>query len=187
MDRITQFARNHWAKLGLLACLIIAAFWRVDLAAGGGALVFGTLIMTDEQIRYFVKMGLLDAAGGLTIPKVLAKTVAGYAVVAPTLATGDAARSVFTNRGVAGSVTYTLPAPVPALTGLEYEFWGVADQNTVVNAGGAGKGVAFNNAAITTTTCSTAGGKIGVHIRVVCDGTSWLFENDQVGVTYTLA
>jgi hypothetical protein len=105
----------------------------------------------------------------------------------PATSAGDPSRSVFTNRGAAGAVTYTLPAPVQALTGVEYEFWGVAGQNTIVNAGGAGKGVAFNNAAITTVTCSTAGALIGAHIRAVCDGTSWLFENDSVGVTYTLA
>jgi hypothetical protein len=183
MDRITSFARAHWAHLALLVCgIALVLSGHAAWAASGGALVFGGVIATDEQIRYLIKAGLLDAAGGIKGPDAIAKT-ANYALVTGT----DPSSRVFTNRGAAGAVTYTLPAPVPALAGVSYEFFGVAGQNTIVNAGGAGKGVAFNNAAITTVTCSTAGALIGAHIRAICDGTSWLFENDQVGVTYTLA
>jgi hypothetical protein len=187
MDRLTSFFRTHWAALALAACAIaLVATGHLGAALGGGGLIFGGIVATDEQIRYLVKQGLLDAAGGMISPRVAAKT-ANYAMTSSATSAGDPSRSVFTNRGAVGAVTYTLPAPVQALTGVEYEFWGVAGQNTIVNAGGAGKGVAFNNAAITTVTCSTAGALIGAHIRAVCDGTSWLFENDSVGVTYTLA
>jgi hypothetical protein len=186
MTKLFSFAGPCDADRPGRGALVAVLTGHAAAALGGGALIFGGIIATDEQVRYLIKMGVLDAAGGYIAPRVAAKA-ANYAMTSPATSAGDPSHSVFTNRGAAGAVTYTLPAPAQALTGVEYEFWGVAGQNTIVNAGGAGKGVAFNNAAITTTTCSTAGALIGAHIRVVCDGTSWLFENDSVGVTYTLA
>lgn len=94
--------------------------------------------------------------------------------------------SRFTNRGAVGACTYTLPAPAAPLAGLWFEFYGVADQTIIVSAG-AGKGVAFNNAACASLAAQTGGQKIGALIRATCDGTSWLLEGSSVGVTYTVA
>ena len=92
----------------------------------------------------------------------------------------------FTNRGAAGAVTFTLPAPSAALDGWWFEFLSVADQNVIVSAG-AGKGVAFNNAACASLAASTASEKIGALIRAHCDGTSWHLSGLTNGVTYTVA
>jgi hypothetical protein len=83
-------------------------------------------------------------------------------------------------------VTFTLPVITAIMAGLWYEFDGVANQNIGV-AAAAGTVVTFNNAAATSVTASTAGGKIGAHFRAVCDGTSWHVIGDAVGVTYTVA
>lgn len=98
----------------------------------------------------------------------------------------DRPGNVFTNRGATGAVTFTLPAPVAQLAGVSYDFYGVADQNLIVSAG-AGKGVAFNNAACASLAAQTGNQKIGAHIFAYCDGTSWILLGDTVGVTYTVA
>lgn len=91
----------------------------------------------------------------------------------------------FTNRGAAGAVTFTLPNGGSRI-GLEFEFYGVADQTFTVSAG-AGKGVAFNNAACASLACSTGGQKIGALMRATWDGTSWHLTGETNGVTYTVA
>lgn len=91
----------------------------------------------------------------------------------------------FTNRGAGGSVTFTLPAG-GARIGLEFEFLGVADQTIIVSAG-AGKGVAFNNAACASLAAQTGGQKIGALITATWDGTSWHLVGSTIGVTYTVA
>lgn len=91
----------------------------------------------------------------------------------------------FTNRGAAGAVTFTLPGGGTRV-GLEFEFLGVADQTFTVSAG-AGKGVAFNNAACASLACSTGGQKIGALITATWDGTSWHLVGSTIGVTYTVA
>lgn len=141
---------------------------------------FGAVSVTDDFVKYLVKQGFLDAAGGLKINGV-AKT-ADYTIVSAT----DPSSTVFTNRGAGSQVIFALPTPAPALAGVYYDFMGVANQNIVVSCG-AGKGVAFNNAACSSLAASTAGQKIGAHIRAICDGTSWLLIGDSVGVTYTVA
>ena len=82
------------------------------------------------------------------------------------------AGTLFTNRGAAGAVTFTLPAAAAA-PGIEYEFAVFADQNVTV-AAPAGTLVAFNNAAATSIAFSTVAERRGNPIRVVSDGTSWL-------------
>jgi hypothetical protein len=93
----------------------------------------------------------------------------------------------FTNRGAGGSVTFTLPTPASnQRVGLEFEFLGVADQTVIVSAG-AGKGVAFNNAACASLAFQTGGQKIGALITATWDGTSWHLVGSTIGVTYTVA
>jgi hypothetical protein len=98
----------------------------------------------------------------------------------------DRCGTVFTNEGAGGAVTFTLPAPVPALRGWHYRFKGIADQNVIVSAG-AGKGVAFNNAACASLAAQTAGQKIGADIEATCTGTKWVLDGGTNSVTYTVA
>jgi hypothetical protein len=142
-----------------------------------------------DTTRLLAAWGILDRQGGRMLPPVQIKT-ANYTVKDPTLADqstpGDPSGTIFTNRGAAGAVTFTLFAPTRAANGVYYEFQGVAGQNISVN-GGAGNVVTFNNAAATSATSSTAGGLIGSSFRAVCDGTSWLVQQVQNGVTNTVA
>jgi hypothetical protein len=137
--------------------------------------------LDSDIIRQLVAWGVLDAKGGLLLRPPVAKT-ANYQIVVGT----DASGTCFTTRGAAGAVTFTLPAVSAALAGYTYEFVGVANQNIGV-AAAAGTVVTFNNAAATSVTASTAGGKIGAHFRAICDGTSWHVIGDTVGVAYTVA
>lgn len=161
----------------------LLAFIVIGLTFGVAALGMAGIKVdpNSDFVKLMAKLGFTDALGGPRYSFVNSKT-ANYAI----LTTADPSGTVFDNRGSAGAVTYTLPAPTQALAGTFYEFFGVADQNTIVSAG-AGLGVAFNNAACASLACSTAGAKIGAHIRAVCDGTSWKLLGDSVGVTYTVA
>lgn len=156
----------------------------LTLAMGLGFLgVLGTTFLkNDNFIKNMIGLGLATSEG--LIHNLLHPTVktAAY-TIDPTV---DPSGTVFTNRGDADSLTYTLPAAHESLKGFVYDFFGVADQEFVV-AAAAGEMVTFNNAAATSLTVTTAGQHIGAHIRAVCDGTSWLVHGDTVGVTYTVA
>jgi hypothetical protein len=99
----------------------------------------------------------------------VAKT-ANYTV--GTVAT-DVIGTVFTNRGAAGAVTFTLPSPT---SGAYYFFASIADQNVTISAG-AGLGITVNNAAAASIAFSTSSQKIGSFAVAIADGTSWLLIN----------
>lgn len=79
---------------------------------------------------------------------------------------------LFTNRGAAGAVNFTLP--VTAKNGLRYMFYCVADQTLKVTAGTADTLITFNDAAADSVSYETAGDKIGGAFEVIGDGTGWL-------------
>jgi hypothetical protein len=135
----------------------------------------------DDLVRVLNKLGLFLGNFLNVMRPTVAKT-ANYSID-PAV---DPSGTRFTNRGAAGAVTFTLPAPTPALAGTSYEFSGVADQNIIVS-GTAAKQVAFNNAACASLAAQTAGQKIGAVITAICDGTSWLLHGSTIGVTYTVA
>lgn len=116
--------------------------------------------------------------------QVVAKT-ASYTV------TLDDAGTLFTNRGAAGAVTFTLPAAARA-TGIEYMFVAVANQNLIVSDGGVDSIVAINDAAADSVAFQTASEIIGGGFRVISDGTSWLvfpsiWDNGTAVSTITVA
>jgi hypothetical protein len=169
--------------LGALVIVLTKGFGLVALA---GPVVMGSAYTDSDFVRQLFAAGILDKAGGFLPRAPVAKT-ANYQIVSPLAsAAGDACGTLFTNRGAAGAVTFTLPVITANMAGLWYEFRGVAGQNITV-AAAAGTVVAFNNAAATSVTTSTAGQLIGAHQRAVCDGTSWHITGDTVGVTYTVA
>lgn len=107
--------------------------------------------------------GLDYASHGL---RVQAKT-ADYTVVA-----ADNGK-MFTTRGAAGTVIFTLPAVTSAFTGHRNWFVNLAAQ-TMTISGTAGELVTFNDLAANTVSLQTGSELIGGGFMVVCDGTSWL-------------
>ena len=110
-------------------------------------------------------MPIKSKFGGFLVPCV-AKT-ANYTVLHTDTGT------LFTNRGAGGSVTFTLPTPGTEANGLVYEFETVAAQAIVVSL--TSKLNVHANATATSVTTATT---IGQHIRVICDGTTWLVESN---------
>jgi len=95
--------------------------------------------------------------------------------------------TLFTTRGAAGAVNFTLPAT--ALVGLSYSFFNVANQNMTVTGGTADTMVTENDAAADSVAFSSLNEKVGGSFTVYGDGTSWLvvshLPND--GFTVTVA
>lgn len=100
----------------------------------------------------------------------------------------DRSGTLFTTAGAGGAVTFTLPAPRPAIAGTVFEFYNEVGQNMIVSAGAAG-GIAFNNASCASLAAQTGGQLIGAKIRATVNpaGTRWLLEGTTLGVTYTVA
>lgn len=104
----------------------------------------------------------------------------------------DQPDTVFTNRGAAGAVTFTLPAPGAQYLGVRYTFRGVADQTITVAGNTAGDIVTLNDTAANSVAMSTAGQKIGGVIEAECIKTGdstykWSVQGLTVGVAYTVA
>jgi hypothetical protein len=119
------------------------------------------------------------------------RTIGKSSAYSPSAAT-DRSGTVFTTRDAAGAVVFTLPSPVRAYLGFEYEFVNVRDQNMTVAGAAAGDIVTFNNAAAASVAVSTNNQKIGARIRAILvetvSGTfKWLVTGQTVGVTYTVA
>lgn len=115
-------------------------------------------------------MRLWNAAstGGRVRPKlgVVVKT-SSY-----TITTADFG-TVFTTRGAAAAVTFTLPAASSLNTGEWVLFINVADYNMMVE--GADEGlVVFNNLTADNILFGTASEKIGGALLAISDGTSWV-------------
>lgn len=131
----------------------------------GASIVGLTFLQNDDAIKYLISIGFLDAAAGLRM-QVKAK-VADYAI----LSASDASGTVFTNRGAAGTVIFTLPAPAQAIAGVYYDFVTVVAQIMRVATAAADTLISDNDA--TADSLSTTA-RIGVSMRVFCDGTSWI-------------
>lgn len=84
---------------------------------------------------------------------------------------------LFTNRGAAGTVIFTLPKinAQNTMKGFNVEFFTVAAQILRVASDPADSMVVTADAAADSVS-SIAG--IGTHFRVVCDGTGWLVQAD---------
>ena len=126
--------------------------------------------------RIFAK-GRLQPRGRFNV---VAKT-ADYTIV-----DGDDGK-MFTNRGAAGAVIFTLPAVTAARNGMVVHFFVVAGQNMTINAT-ANEMITFNDADADGIAFSTANELIGAAVMAVCDGTSWLMflmteETQTVTVT----
>lgn len=130
-------------------------------------------LTNDDLVKLLIKIGILDSAGGRKLSGVQIKT-ADYTIVTGT----DPSGCLFTNRGAAGTINFTLPAPSQALAGVFYDFLTVAAQIILVKTATADTLIADNDA--TADSLATTA-RIGVALRVVCDGTSWIaFETSMI-------
>lgn len=91
--------------------------------------------------------------------------------------------TMFTTRGAAGNVNFTLPAT--ASKGLWYVFYNVADHDLKVTSGTADTVVTFNDAAADSVAYSTMNEQIGGAFLVVGDGTGWLVFPYNAGLGAT--
>lgn len=129
-------------------------------------------------------LGLANSARGFLNPSpfpIAAKT-ASY-----TILPNEVVGTLFTNRGAAGAVTFTLGAPASYPVGFWALILGIADQNIVVATATADTLIATGDAAADSITYSTASQKIGALTLVVNDGTAWIAVTLSVGVTPTIA
>ena len=113
------------------------------------------------------------------------------AAYSPSLGT-DRSGTIFTTRGAAAEVDFTLPKPGFQYLGTEYTFVNVVDQTLGVLGKSAGDILTLNNNAAASVKASTGGQKIGAVIQAKCvesaAGTfKWLVYGVTVGVAYTVA
>lgn len=141
------------------------------MAAGNAPSLFDSVLqrLVPAQ-RDPVTGGLLVRAIQSFIATATVAKTANYTI--GTVAT-DVVGTVFTNRGAAGAVTFTLPSPT---AGAYYFFASVVAQTMTISAG-AGLGVTVNNAAAASIAYSTAGQQIGSFAVAIADGTQWLLVN----------
>jgi len=98
--------------------------------------------------------------------RVMAKT-ADYVI------TEDDMGTLFTNRGAAGLVMFTLPVPHAGLAGAVIRLLAVASQATGFASAAADTLLTFNDAAADDVVLQTASEIIGGTLEAVCDGTQW--------------
>jgi hypothetical protein len=110
-------------------------------------------------------------------PNVIAKT--GNYTVVP----GDEG-AFFTNRGAAGTITFTLPTNSTITSGWWAEFYTVAAQSIAVASDPADTLITHADA---TSDSITTAATIGQHIKVVFDGTGWAVISDPSAATTATA
>jgi hypothetical protein len=118
-----------------LLVLVLLIFTKGVLAV---PFIAGTIMSDADVVRRLAAYGILDQLGGRKVPPLVVKT-ANYTVKAPDTASngGDASGTIFQNTGAGGAVTFTLFAPALKYVGVYYEFFGMVDQNLIVNCSGA--------------------------------------------------
>ena len=93
--------------------------------------------------------------------------------------------TTFTNRGAAGTVIFTCPAP---FANAHYRFLVHAGQTVTVKPDAVDTAVTFNDATADSVSLQTAGELIGGVIEAWSDGTSWwIFGGSGAAHTYTVA
>lgn len=179
-------------KLSLMLILAVVAVLLLPLTKGLSLgllapVVFGMAdqSVSSDAVRALIAWGILDGAGGYKL-KFVPKT-ADYTIVSPATSAGDKSGTVFTNRGAAGAVVFTLPAPAQNIAGVFYDFLGIADQSIQVQTTTADTFILVNDLTADSLAMSTAGHKIGATMRVACDGISWIGWGVSVGDTFTVA
>lgn len=112
------------------------------------------------------------------IPQVVEAKTGNY-----TLTDSDYGK-LFTNRGAAGTITFTLPTATAANSGCWAEFFTVAAQSIAVAPATVDTLIVHADA---TADSLTTAATIGQHVRVVSDGTGWVTISDPSAATTATA
>lgn len=139
-------------------------------------------MLNDDLVRNLIALGLLSAEGFPAAQVNVEAKTGDY-----TITDLDPSDTIFTNRGAAGAVIFTLPAPSVARKGRRYRFVGVAGQNITVKTATADTLITKNDLTADSLAASTANELIGGVMEAVCDGTSWIVFGAAVGHTFTVA
>ena len=83
---------------------------------------------------------------------------------------------LFTTRGAAGSVTFTLPPTVDVVSGWWVEVFCAAGQNCIVQSNTADTMTVFNDLTADSVAWQTALELIGGSWKFIWDGTGWLTQ-----------
>jgi hypothetical protein len=136
-----------------------------------------------DIVRLLTSLGLARATDGKLIPSpmVVSAKTADY-VIKPS----DPCGTLFTNRGAVGAIVFTLPAPTAVPSGTWYHFLGIADQTITVATATVDTLIGFNDLDLDSVGIATAGDLIGVLLKLVTDGTSWIAIGETVGAVYVL-
>lgn len=172
-----------YAIIVLLGTALMVALGGPKAGAATGLIVGMAWVADEQTIKYLASIGLVDSTTGLFTPKriVVAKT-GDYTV------TGlEACGTLFTTRGAAGAVNFTLPAASVRFAGLWYEFLNLVDQNMTLTGTPADTLVVDGDLTADSLAASTASHKIGARMTAFCDGTNWIVAGTNVGPTYTVA
>lgn len=142
------------------------------------------LLPNFDSLRLLQNFGLANATTGQLHPppyNVAAKT-GNY-----TILRSDPCGTLFTNRGAAGAVVFTLPAPGAVPSGTYYDFAAViATQTLTVATATADTLITFNDLTADSVGIATANEIIGGAMRFVTDGTSWVAIGLSKQTTFTI-
>lgn len=137
-----------------------------------------------DYVLWDASAGELDFQGAAyvrTRSKVTAKT-ADYTVTSADYGT------ILTNRGDAGAIIFTLPAPAAGNSGDWVEFYGIVDEDLTLTTAAGEEICTFNNATADSVGWATTGEQIGSGFRAISDGTSWIvvpLANEAATMTVT--
>lgn len=82
------------------------------------------------------------------------------------------AGKIFTNRGAAGTVNFTLPKSSSEMNGWYIDVYGAANQTVTLTSNPADTLTVFNDLTADTWSLATSGAIIGSGATVFCDGTA---------------
>ena len=142
--------------------LLIPGQTALGISGNANEFLIRNMMVGSGRFKFYKDFVSVDNGGWRNI---VAKT-ADYTVV-----TADHG-TLFTNRGAAGTVNFTLPTT--AYKGMRFGFYVVADQTLTVTSGTADTMVVYNDATADSVSFGSAGDKIGGMFEVVGDGTGWL-------------
>lgn len=179
-----SFRKKVW-----FACSLLAGLGLLKLTGHGAAalplgLIAGTTWVAGEPIiQLLAAVGLVDATTGKLTPiaSVIAKT-ADYVLTG-----AEPSGTMFTTRGAAGAVNFTLPLVSAKLAGTTWRFKNAVDQNMTVTSNPADTLICDGDLTADSLAASTASHKINAEIEVFCDGTAFYATGKGIGATYTVA
>lgn len=115
------------------------------------------------------------------IPQIIDAKTANYTVTVADMG------KILTNRGAAGSVTFTLPDATAVLSGHFVEVFVCAAQNVIVATNTTDTMLVDGDATADSIAWQTGSHQIGNGARFICDGTGWMVQLNAAATTTTIA